>query len=368
LALATPPEELAVVEPATEPAPEVGLTGQNLATTSPGSAPQDEIFLAANDTSPRLSDPVILPSLTAATDPPPQLGAPPPPYGTVYTFDANGRIQPTPEGIITPEGVLLVAGAPSQVPPARPAAVNAEAPATGEPVLAASPTTNSVLRTFEADPALAGKKPRSRPEGLTPPATAEQQGELASPAPGDRFAAVRPEPRPAALTQPSGQAESPASAASLAVTGLDPANGTGLLASRKPLARPGGMDQAVDAAVAAALQSGTSEPEGQTETANLAPEEEVEPEVDNPAPDIPTSASVAKQATEKNVLNLSQVALIGIFGNSAGRYAMIRQPNGSIKRVTVGDRIDGGRVAAITATELQYQKGGRMVTLSLPRG
>lgn len=361
-------DDLAATEPVTEPAPEIGLTGENLGTAAPGSAPQDEIFLAANDLSPTLSDPVILPTLAAATDPPPQLGAPPPPFGTVYTFDANGRIQPTPEGIITPEGVLLVAGAPSQVPPSRPAAATAQAPATGEPVLAASPTTNSVLETYEADPALAGKRPRSRPEGLTPPPKAGQQGEATAPAPGQRFAAVRPEPRPAALTQPAGQAANLASAASLAATGLDPDSGAGLLASRKPLARPDGMDQAVDAAVAAALQSATSEPDAQAETASLAPEEEGEPELENPAPNIPTSASVASQATEKNVLNLSQVALIGIFGNAAGRYAMIRQPNGSIKRVTVGDRIDGGRVAAITATELQYQKGGRMVTLTLPRG
>ena len=60
--------------------------------------------------------------------------------------------------------------------------------------------------------------------------------------------------------------------------------------------------------------------------------------------------------------------VIGIFGTSSNRYAMIRQSGGGIKRVKVGDTIDGGRVASITATELVYQKGGRMVTLTLPRG
>ena len=39
-----------------------------------------------------------------------------------------------------------------------------------------------------------------------------------------------------------------------------------------------------------------------------------------------------------------------------------------VKKVKVGDTVDGGRIAAITATAVEYQKGGRMVTLSLPTG
>lgn len=355
---------------AADPAPETGLPSDNPAAAAvPGNAPQDEIFLAANDTAPLTRDPVLLPSLTAATDPPPQLGAPPPPFGTVYTFDTNGRIQPTPEGIITPEGVLLVEGAPAKVPPPRTATLPPPPdPATG-PVLASAETTNSVLETFQADPALAGKKPRNRPEGLTPPPAPDQEGQTEAPATDIRFADIRPEPRPAALTQASAaDALSGAAAASLAANGLEQSNEIALVTSRKPLARPDGADQAVDAAVAAALQSGEAEPQSAAETANLTPEEQAEPEVENPAPDIPTNASVAKQATDKDALNLSRLALIGIFGNASGRYAMIRQPNGGIKRVKVGDTIDGGKVAAITATELQYQKGGRMLTLTMPKG
>ena len=83
---------------------------------------------------------------------------------------------------------------------------------------------------------------------------------------------------------------------------------------------------------------------------------------------MPSNASVAKQATVKDALNLSRVALLGIFSTSSGRYAMIRQPGGGIKKVVVGDTIDGGRIAAITATAVEYQKGGRIVTLSLPTG
>jgi hypothetical protein len=36
--------------------------------------------------------------------------------------------------------------------------------------------------------------------------------------------------------------------------------------------------------------------------------------------------------------------------------------------VTVGDRLDGGRVAAISADSLVYTKSGRNVTLEVPNG
>jgi len=44
----------------------------------------------------------------------------------------------------------------------------------------------------------------------------------------------------------------------------------------------------------------------------------------------------------------------------------VRNPNGRYTKVGVGDRLDGGRVAAITASELRYEKRGRMVVLHLP--
>lgn len=93
-----------------------------------------------------------------------------------------------------------------------------------------------------------------------------------------------------------------------------------------------------------------------------------EPEVSRAAPAIPTRASVAKQATYANALNLSRVNLIGVYGSPSNRYALVRQPNGRIVKVEVGDRVDGGRVAAISDNELQYVKSGRTMTLEMPRG
>ena len=62
------------------------------------------------------------------------------------------------------------------------------------------------------------------------------------------------------------------------------------------------------------------------------------------------------------------MALLAVFGTPSTRFAMIRQANGAVKKVQVGDAVDGGRIAAISETSVQYQKGGQIVTLSLPTG
>ena len=133
--------------------------------------------------------------------------------------------------------------------------------------------------------------------------------------------------------------------------------------SRKPADRPRGLERK-----AAAAAASTAAPEQETaSTAEPAPEADAEPEQDGPMPSLPTSASVAKQATVKDAVNLSQLTLIGIYGSDSRRYALVRQPNGRLVKVKVGDKLDGGKVAAITTSELTYQKSGRAVTLEMPR-
>ena len=65
---------------------------------------------------------------------------------------------------------------------------------------------------------------------------------------------------------------------------------------------------------------------------------------------------------------LDKTALIGVYGTPSKRYAMVRTAGGRYKKVKVGDSVDGGRIQAITATEVRYQKGARLLTLSLPKG
>ena len=154
-----------------------------------------------------------------------------------------------------------------------------------------------------------------------------------------------------------------------------------LMTSPIPVKRPSGLSRAVDTAVAAALkQPAQKQPVQQQPAAQATRDVQVvsdstaasqpqeEPDLQTPAPDLPTNASVAKQATTRNALNTRRIALLAVFGTPSTRFAMIRQSNGAVKKVQVGDTMDGGRVAAISATTVQYQKGGQMVTLSLPTG
>jgi len=85
------------------------------------------------------------------------------------------------------------------------------------------------------------------------------------------------------------------------------------------------------------------------------------------APKIPSTASVARQATIDNAINLRRLNLIGVYGTPANRRALVRLPSGRYKKLKVGDRLDGGKVIAISDSELRYQKKGRNVTLAMPR-
>ncbi|WP_172296572.1 hypothetical protein [Pseudoruegeria sp. HB172150] len=86
------------------------------------------------------------------------------------------------------------------------------------------------------------------------------------------------------------------------------------------------------------------------------------------APSIPTTAAVASTATEENALRLNRVNLIGVYGSSSNRRALVRLSSGRYVKVQVGDNVDGGQVAAIGDDELRYIKNGRTITLALPQG
>lgn len=374
------PEPEVAPEPAADPAPQgvaaTELTGA--APTGTGGGPQDEIFLATMDAAPQTPDALALPPATALADSLPAPATPPPPFGTVYQFDAKGLIIATPEGILTPEGAFVIAGKPPVVPPQRPAAL--ETAATVAPA-----AETAADQPFPSDPALSGFRPRPRPEGLAPAAADDA---ALAPAADSRLASLRPRARPQTVVAAGEAAREAAAAASLAAqaeaaaaaTAPDPnASRMAVAISPKPKARPRDLSRAVEAAVAAAVRQPEPRPEPapepEAEPAAKAPSKgrdgelaDEEPEIASAAPRIPSNASVAKQATFKNAINLGKLNLIGVYGTPSNRYAMIRQENGRYKKVKVGDRIDGGRIEAITAKEVRYQKGSKLVTLSMPKG
>lgn len=290
------------------------------------------------------------------------LPVPPPPPGTSFDLDENGLVRPTPEGALSPTGILVFSGQPARVPPPRPG----DLPDVAPPL---------------ALPDVPNLRPRPRPADLVPPATVTAPPESAPEAeanetpPSDDNAALpaedapsedeiadlnappdlRPAPRPAELvvsTASSSAAIEAAVSDAIAAALVNPTE-LAVVTSRKPSHRPSDFAAIVDAAREAASDG--------SRVAMATPV--------NVTPAIPTSASVATQATVKNAINLREINLIGIYGTSSARRALVRMKNGRYVKVEVGDALDGGRVTSITATELTYQKGNRAYKLGvLPLG
>jgi len=67
----------------------------------------------------------------------------------------------------------------------------------------------------------------------------------------------------------------------------------------------------------------------------------------------------------ENAISLSRINLIGVYGASTDRRALVRLKSGRYVKVQVGDRLDGSKVAAIGERKLQYIKRGRTITLEI---
>ncbi len=87
---------------------------------------------------------------------------------------------------------------------------------------------------------------------------------------------------------------------------------------------------------------------------------------DPPSINLPTSASVAREATIENGINLRKTSLIGIIGTNDARRAIIRLSGGRFVRVQLGESFSGWRVVAINETSVRIQKGRREEILRLP--
>jgi hypothetical protein len=289
----------------------------------------------------------------------------PPPFGQTTTLNADGFIVPTPEGVVTPEGYTLVAASPPLKPPAtltRPAS---------------QPTPDVQDQAAAETAALVAFRPENRPLGLAERTERAQLGGVTR----SELAVFRPALRPTSVQERAQNSEQEATAAA---TSQAAANAAAAAAAASALVVP----QPVVAAVAPAIQNATrlatpqsSRPDTRprnferivNRAQRAAPVEEtrvaaaassVAPR--SVAPSIPSNTSVAQSATVANAINLRRINLIGVYGKPASRRALIRLSNGRYQKVQVGDRIDGGRVAAIGNTELRYTKGGRNVVLQIP--
>jgi len=219
-------------------------------------------------------------------------------------------VTPTPNGTLTPDGILIFSGKPPVVPIPR--------PGTTPPPPTISPETLQTLR------------PRPRP------ATLIEDNERANfgGATLAELAIRRARARPASLQDQAGE-------------GSDGTpNELALAASPTPGYRPGNFATIVARALETAEAS-----DGSVVVAASAAAVAV--------PSIPTRASVATQATVTNAISLNRINLIGIYGSASERRALVRLSSGRYVKVSVGDRLNGGTVLSITETQLIYKKNGR---------
>ena len=85
-----------------------------------------------------------------------------------------------------------------------------------------------------------------------------------------------------------------------------------------------------------------------------------------PAKTAPQKQMVAARPTvEKAGLSRGSVSLLGVFGAEGERHALVRLPNGKVKRVRAGDNLSGVQVASVGADTVRLTGGGRDTLLKL---
>ncbi|CUH76490.1 hypothetical protein [Tropicibacter naphthalenivorans] len=285
----------------------------------------DDVYVASIDPKVQELDAVALPDpLDMAQEPRMDDPGLPPPAGMVFDFDNRGLVRATPEGALTPDGLRIFTGLPPVIPPLRnpPLVLPSEDPAQED---AANPLRNL--------------RPEARPDDLLEQLERATLGGISL----QELAKIRPVMRPKTAQETAQEAEPDT-----------PATAQAVAQSLKPVPRPRNIAAIVQRAEA-------QRPAEPVQTAAVAPR--------TVSPSGPTATTVARAATDNNAINLNKIALIGVYGTPSKRRALVRIPSsGKYQKVTVGDRLDGGRVKAIQEDALIYVKSGRLITLKMPRG
>lgn len=280
----------------------------------------DDIYIASVDRDIIGFDAVALAAPEALdTDTPARAQVNPVAVDTAFDLDERGLVVATAGGALNPEGVMVFVGRPPVVPAAYPKRIKVG----DESQISAADNTR-----------LATVRPKLRPGDLLEQNERATFGGLTL----EELATIRPKLRPENAKLADEKDTTPTQYA--------------VKASPRPRLKPANIAQLAARAA----------PEATTTAAAAVPAAAAV------VPDIPTTASVARQATIKNAINLNKVNLIGVYGTSSHRRALVRLSSGRYKKVQVGDRVDGGRVSAISEDELHYTKGKRNVVLKMPKG
>ncbi len=297
----------------------------------------DDIYFASIEGSDLASDAIALPSIFALTaEPLPSVSGAPSadPTDTPEVAAVQPEVEPSQDGDVSDAMAAAVAEALADAL-AGPGGLIPTALASSVPETAPRPRPGGFVETIERDQF--GGRTRQEMQTLRP--------------------AARPESVQTAATTPSTPPSELAVAVSLSPR-LRPDNFAALVTAARVQREAERLSAAVNtrapdtiSAIQAALDEEPQPQRRQTRQLN-----------------IPTTASVARQATIENAIRLNQVNLVGVYGAVSNRRALVRLPSGRYVKVKVGDRVDGGTVAQITDSELLYRKGNRTLSLSMPKG
>lgn len=297
----------------------------------------EDIYVASIDPEVIGHDALALPPADVNPAEVPRAMPAPLPFGTELDLNAQGLVEPTADGVVTPSGAFVISGQPPL-----PAVRNPRAPEAEDEARAQSgdlPEINvldAVLGTF---------RPPARPGDLSELRERQILGGLTE----TELALLRPAERPLSAQEAAAQAslftddQAPGDDAAIGSDVTELAVARSVLPAQRPAD--------IEAIVASAAR--TPAAEATTQTAAV-------------TPGIPSNADVSRAATQRNEIRLRNVNLIGVSGTPQNRRAMVRLPSGRFVQVSVGDRLDGGRVAAIGEASLQYVRNGRNITLEIP--
>lgn len=263
-------------------------------------------------------------------------------------------------GVIVPVSPEL----PDVVPPRRPPEIEAPATQSGvapADIAPADEASTTVVPNTDQVRVIAGRPdilPTARPSA--DPATETSTGFAAEVA--ALIAEAAPEdlsPSELAISQSDRPAQRPAAiveAEEARVAALAPSE-LAIGASDGPRQRPAGL--AAPSAAAALTPAPATAVVRAPAVAPSAP-------ATTAAPPLPTSASVARAATIEDAMPLRSIVLVGVYGKSNNRHALLRTPNGRFVKVTPGDAIDGYEVAAISPDAIRLRRRGRDTLLVIP--
>lgn len=280
-----------------------------------------------------------------------------------------------------PASARRVGAAVPAAPPQRPAAAPAPDTAPDPPagVTPAAPEATDVPSIGPGAMALLELQDSGRPLiglGASGDAPEREPGGGASLVPRPGADAPRPGAPDATAKAPPKPEDAPVEVAEAPVAGEDAAGPGALLAAPAPTARPKPPEEPAateaPAIVEASEQAALAAPTPRARPSWIKPKPRALAArnaeiIISPALGRPTRASVGRYATVSDALPLEHTSMLGVFGKPGKRRAILRMPDGEVRRVAKGENVDGWTVTGIEATSMRLSRGGETRQLNLIR-